>query len=108
MPSHGQEHKLLSVCRQADPSLIANATNGVIKRALEKDDVWGAIEPYRPVIDGQEFAKQPMELFKAGEWSSNKEIIIGTNSQELVYILEILGDTVKRFTPNEFKVIALP
>ena len=58
-------------------------------------------EPFRPIIDEEEFSNQPLELFKtAGTWNSDKEMIIGTNNGEL----DILNATPLSISRQGFNV----
>ena len=41
------------------------------------------VEPFRPMVDGVEFPKQPLDMFQDGDWHTNIDVIIGTNRQEL-------------------------
>lgn len=49
-------------------------------------DIWGTIEPFRPIIDDVEYTKQPMDSFRDGDWHTDKGLVIGTNTQELEMI----------------------
>ena len=69
--------------------------------ALKNKDLWGGVEPFRPVIDGVEFTDQPLNLFQNGRWNSEKAVLFGTNEGEMAYVsaafeyipnLAILGD----------------
>ena len=44
------------------------------------------MEPFRPIIDGTIITGQVLDLFKKGSWQSDKELIIGTNSEEMEFI----------------------
>ena len=44
------------------------------------------MEPFRPIIDGFEIKDQTLTLFKQGRWQSEKQIIIGTNIQEMALV----------------------
>lgn len=57
--------------------------------SLREGDLFGAIEPFRPVIDGLEYKGQPLTLFKKGMWQSDKELMIGTVQEEMAYIQAI-------------------
>lgn len=43
------------------------------------------IEPYRPIID-EDIKGQPLDYFRSGNWNTDKEVIIGTNSEEVYFI----------------------
>lgn len=43
-------------------------------------------QPYRPVLDENEFPYPPLEFFQTGLWTVNKDIIIGTTSDEAASI----------------------
>lgn len=63
---------------------------------IEDQDLYSTIEAFRPVLDGDEFNKQPFELFRDGGWNSDKDVIIGTNANEL----EIIQFYIPRKTPG--------
>ena len=43
-------------------------------------------QPYRPILDGVEFTQPPLDFFKSGAWKMDKELIIGTTSDERAQI----------------------
>ena len=47
-----------------------------------------ALETFRPTIDQTEFAKNPLNLFREGNWQTYKELIIGSNIDEFVVLTE--------------------
>nr|XP_039252462.1 crystal protein-like isoform X1 [Styela clava] len=67
----------------AEPRAIINRLVPVSGLALLNGDVDTLIEPYRPLIDGVEFTKQPLALFKDGKWNSEKNMIVGVTTEEL-------------------------
>lgn len=69
---------------------------GVMARSFLNKDIWTVVEPFRPVIDGEEYKDQPLNLFRDGMWQKYKSFIIGTNTEE-TYIL-------KYFNPTSFKI----
>ena len=44
------------------------------------------MEPFRPIVDEVVVKGQVLDMFKSGSWHSNKELIIGTNTQEMEFI----------------------
>ena len=42
------------------------------------------------MVDGVEFAKQPFELFESGQWQTDKEVIIGANQDEFVFLTKMV------------------
>ena len=50
----------------------------------------GAIEPYRPTVDGVEWTDEPVKLFKQGIWNSEIPVIIGTNNEEMSLVAAVL------------------
>jgi len=66
---------------------------------LTEGDLFGAIEPFRPVIDGVEFKAQPLTLFKNGLWQSHKELIIGTTNEEMAWV-EAVFDSIGFVLPQ--------
>ncbi|XP_077975514.1 acetylcholinesterase-like [Styela clava] len=52
----------------------------------EDQDLWSTVEAFRPVLDGVEFTKQPFEMFQEGTWNTEKDLIVGTNTNELEII----------------------
>ena len=69
-----------------DPQVLVDAISKILRASLADRDMFGAIEPFRPVIDGTEFRAQPLTLFKNGQWQSHKELIIGTANEEMAWI----------------------
>lgn len=51
-------------------------------------------EPYRPLIDGEEWADQPLMLFQQGKWHTEKPVIIGTNFEEMSYVSAVLNEAL--------------
>ena len=72
--------------REFDPQVLVDAISQMLPASLADGDMFGAIEPFRPVIDGTEFRAQPLTLFKNGQWQSHKELIIGTTSEEMAWV----------------------
>ena len=46
-------------------------------------------EGARPYIDGEDIKDQPSALYKSGQWSSEKDVLIGTDSGEYT-VIELL------------------
>ena len=42
--------------------------------------------PYRPILDEDEFTHQPLTFFMNEMWKVDKDIIIGTTSDEMAFI----------------------
>ncbi|CAK8690998.1 unnamed protein product [Clavelina lepadiformis] len=91
----------VSCLRSQDAWTITQARDKVMAEALKNKDLWGGVEPFRPVIDGVEFTDQPLNLFQNGIWNSEKAVLFGTNEGEMAYVsaafeyipnLAILGD----------------
>ena len=72
--------------------------------SLRDGDFFGGIEPFRPVIDGTEYKAQPLTLFKNGLWQTHKEVIIGTNQEEMSYVDSVLEGTGLPFPKRLFEV----
>ena len=53
---------------------------------FQSRDVLTAVEPFRPVVDGVIFKDQALSLFRDGSWQSHKEMILGTNKDETVFM----------------------
>nr|XP_039252764.1 crystal protein-like [Styela clava] len=51
-------------------------------------------ETYLPIIDGVEFTDWPMELYRSGNWNSEKDMIIGVTAEEF--------DTIMFSIPKQF------
>ena len=79
-------------CRSASAEDITYSRNSVIAKLLLEGDLFGAIEPFRPVIDGVEFIDQPLNLFKAGLWQNHKEFLSGFNQDELAHVSAFFQD----------------
>lgn len=46
----------------------------------------GLVEPFRPIIDGNEFTDHPLHLYRDGKWNSAKDMIVGVATEELATI----------------------
>jgi len=87
----------IACLREVTPEEIFSLSPMIKREAENNGDVWTSIEPFKPVIDGQFLKGQPLELFRDGMWSTEKEIIIGTNSDEEAALL------ASPMTYDEFK-----
>ena len=68
--------------RGVGTELIVEKTNNV-RKAAGMRDIRTAIEPFRPIVDGEEFTEQPLSMLQNGDWNTNVDIIIGTNREEM-------------------------
>lgn len=78
--------------RSASAESITYSRNTVMAKLILEGDFFGAIEPFRPVIDGTEFTDQPLTLFKTGKWQNHKEFLLGFNQDEMAYISAFFQD----------------
>jgi len=69
--------------RNIDAELVINKTLIVHARFGMAGDHRSMVEPFRPMVDGVEFPKQPLDMFQDGDWHTNVDVVIGTNRQEL-------------------------
>ena len=65
--------------------VLAVCTPKVMVRSLLQRELFNGIEPFRPYIDGVDFSDQHMKLFQEGKWNTDKEVIFGTNNEEMIY-----------------------
>ena len=79
----------------------------MLASSLVEGDLFGAIEPFRPVIDGVEFTAQPLTLFKNGLWHSQKELIIGTTHEEMAWVQAVFNSINFPLPKAIFNVIDL-
>ncbi|XP_076812124.1 para-nitrobenzyl esterase-like [Clavelina lepadiformis] len=63
-------------------------------------DLFRLIEPFRPILDGKEITASPLDLFQSGKWNKDKEVIIGTLSQELAVLKPIVQMTGLKKLPR--------
>jgi len=75
-----------------DAETLTYTRNSVMGKLLLEKDLFGALEPFRPVIDGNEFGDQPLNLFKSGQWQTHKELIVGINQEEMAQISAFFED----------------
>nr|XP_002120910.2 uncharacterized protein LOC100180803 [Ciona intestinalis] len=75
----------ITCLRSIDPMVLATCTPKVMVRSLLQRELFNGIEPFRPYIDGVDFSDQHMKLFQEGKWNTDKEIIFGTNNEEMIY-----------------------
>ena len=64
-----------------------------------------ALELYRPILDEDEFTHQPFTFFMNEMWKVDKDIIIGTTSDEVASIKVQYGN--KTLTKENFTVSRL-
>lgn len=55
----------------------------IMALSVLQGDAWSGVEPFRPIVDGIEFTDQPLTLFQSGKWNTEKDYIIGANTQEV-------------------------
>lgn len=70
--------------------------------ALAQGDTLAQAETYRPVIDS-EFKDQILNLFRDGKWNKEKDMIVGTTSQEEdfnQYFIPPMNETVFNVSRN--------
>lgn len=88
-PNCSRTHTGLECLRNSDAQAVMGAATNVQVNAFRERDVFGLVEPFRPVIDGVEFTDQPMELFQDGKWNNEKTIMIGSTTDELAQTIKI-------------------
>ena len=64
-----------------------------------------ALAPYRPILDEDEFTHQPFTFFMNEMWKVDKDIIIGTTSDEAAPFRARYGN--KTLTKENFTVSRL-
>ena len=69
--------------RNSDPLVIQAAGLDVQIEAFRRRDLWGVVEPFRPVIDEVHLVGQPLKLFMEGRWNKDKEFMVGTTEDEM-------------------------
>jgi len=80
----------LSDFRDASPLALLMATPAVV--ASQGEGFLSAIQPYRPIIDGDEFLQSPLPFFQTTMWNTDKKILLGFTAEEFA--------SVKFRTPN--------
>lgn len=78
------------------PEAIYDPQNRLRAALIPLGDIFSLVEPYRPIIDGKMFPDQLLNAYRDGNWQSDKEMIIGTTTQEMAYVNSVF-DTLKRF-----------
>lgn len=68
--------------REAETTKLDNIKRMMAMSVMDGDG-FNAVEPYRPIIDGVEFTDQPLTLFQSGKWNTDKEYIMGANTEEV-------------------------
>jgi len=61
--------------RNASPLTLMMATS-------EIDELQDEILPYRPILDGDEFTRPPLEFFQSIAWNTDKKFLIGFVAEE--------------------------
>ena len=69
--------------------MINEKTNKARAAALRVIDHRTVVEPFRPIIDGDEFTQQPLATLQDGDWNTEADVIIGTNREELWDVIAI-------------------
>ena len=69
--------------------MINEKTNKARAAALRVIDHRTVVEPFRPIIDGDEFTQQPLAMLQDGDWNTEADVIIGTNREELWDVIAI-------------------
>ena len=95
-------NNLNKLYRNINPELVINKTLIVHARFGKAGDHRSMVEPFRPMVDGVEFPKQPLDMFQDGDWHTNIDVIIGTNRQELGIISAKFQD--RKITENLYIV----
>lgn len=75
-------------CLREEPAFnLLDAMKAVMKMSLVNGDSLTSIEPFRPTAEGgDEFPVQPLEMFRDGKWNTDKEVLMGTNREEMAKI----------------------
>ena len=59
-------------------------------------DLFGAIEPFGFVLDGEEFTHNPIEFIQGGKWMGDSRVVImGTNIDEMNNVEVFIPDFIK-------------
>ena len=82
--------------------MINEKTNNARVTALRVIDHRTVVEPFRPIIDGDEFTQQPLAMLQDGNWNTATDVIIGTNREELWDVIKIFNG--RNVTLNLLKV----
>jgi len=85
------------------PEVIYDKQNPLRARLIPQGDIFSLVEPYRPIIDGEMFTDQPINIFRDGLWHTDKELIIGTTTQEMAYVNSVF-DTLQSFGQGRLKI----
>lgn len=88
---------LLKLNRDAPMQDIVDVLPSIMALALVEDkDIFSTVEAFRPVIDGDEYKDQPLALIRDGKWQNYKDLIVGTNTQEL--------ETIQFYIPKNITI----
>lgn len=69
----------------------------MVIEALRRSSTDDFTEPFRPLIDGQEFLDQPFVHFDQGLWNTDKDVMLGVTAEEMAYT-ERLNISESNFT----------
>jgi len=74
--------------KNVSPIELIRKTSEFSIELAKRGYVLEALETFRPTIDQAEFTKNPLMLFREGNWQTYKELIIGSNVDEFVLLTE--------------------
>jgi carboxylesterase type B len=107
--SHQSNIPELLVCLR---SLSASSVNAASNKVLGKIESWldlpSNLLPWTPVVDGDEFPDQVLDVFSRGK-QHNVPLLIGTNQNELDFFLDHLSTFIGKGSfelPGEFDAAA--
>jgi len=71
------------LCREIHPKELVTAGYRSARYYFKTKDLFGVAEPWRAILDGDEFKMQPMEAFRDGAWNNDKPIVMGSAADEI-------------------------
>ncbi|CAK8682117.1 unnamed protein product [Clavelina lepadiformis] len=82
--------------RNTPPEELVKVANRIRLRSVANADLYTAVEPFSPVLDGSEFTFDPIQYFENGGWHGNeKNVILGTNIDEMAFISAYIPKLLK-------------
>ena len=91
--------------RNTPPEELVKVANRIRLRSVANADLYTAVEPFSPVLDGSEFTFDPIQYFENGGWHGNeKNVILGTNIDEMAFISAYIPKLLK-ISYEKFEVI---
>jgi len=77
--------------RNQTPEELVDIGGKIATQNIVMVELYGAIEPFRVVLDGEEFTQNPLEFVQEDNWfGTSKVAIMGNNIEEMNVLAELI------------------